>query len=559
MNKYKIILSVLIFAAIAIIILLFTIKKNSSLSIIYPFNNAIFPPEFPAPTFKWKSEIQDSSLWEISLTTSNQKYSINAVAQKAEWTPDESKWDSIKFHSNYNKIYFKIKKSGNYLNSGQICIQISRDSVAASILYRQMPIPFILAEKNLDSMNFMLINLGSKNPPHTAMKGFPVCGNCHSFSADGKTIGLDLDAGRRDKGGYFVSAIKDTIFFNREHYLSWSKIERRRTFGLFSKLSPNGRYIVTTIKDRVVTRNFPYDSYEHITFSQIFFPVNGHLAIYDRQNHTIKELPGANLDEYVQSNAVWTPDGKNIIFSRAKSLPLDSDLYEINVQDNHLIDQFIDRKKSFKYDLCIIPFNHGNGGKAELIKGASNNGKSNYFPAVSPDGKWLVYCQADNFIPVKGGKVRKLKSNLNSMNSWHAWSPNSKWIVFASKGLSPYTDMFLTHIDEKGNASIPVLVEKARVNNRVINYPEFINCRPQDTFVMEYDYVELAHIDRVVNEGHMEKARQLFYQLESQQPFLFSEDYLYLSNLLIKMGLPKEAKKYSQLAEHNINSNIFNN
>jgi hypothetical protein len=34
-------------------------------------------------------------------------------------------------------------------------------------------------------------------------------------------------------------------------------------------------------------------------------------------------------------------------------------------------------------------------------------------------------------------------------------------MVFVSKVLGPYTNMFLTHIDEKGNASIPVLVEKA--------------------------------------------------------------------------------------------------
>ena len=84
-------------------------------------------------------------------------------------------------------------------------------------------------------MNYMLINIGSKNRPHTAMKGFPVCGNCHSFNADGSTIGLDLDAGLRDKGGYFVSQIKDTVLFDPGNYMSWSKIEKRRTFGLSLK------------------------------------------------------------------------------------------------------------------------------------------------------------------------------------------------------------------------------------------------------------------------------------------------------------------------------------
>jgi hypothetical protein len=49
-----------------------------------------------------------------------------------------------------------------------------------------MPIPFVLAEKFLDSMNYSLINIGSNEPPHVAMKGFAVCGNCHSFSNNGK-------------------------------------------------------------------------------------------------------------------------------------------------------------------------------------------------------------------------------------------------------------------------------------------------------------------------------------------------------------------------------------
>jgi hypothetical protein len=79
------------------------------------------------------------------------------------------------------------------------------------------------------------------------------------------------------------------------------------------------------------------------------------------------------------------------------------------VQDEDLIDQFVKRKKTFKYDLCIIPFNNKNGGKA-------------------------------------------------------------------------------------------------RVAYRVINYPEFVNRMPGDTFVMEYDYVEIAHIRNALKKSNIEKA-----------------------------------------------------
>lgn len=125
--------------------------------------------------------------------------------------------------SDFGKITFKVKRRGKTEQDAQGSLCISRDSVNASVLYRQMPIPSVLAEKQLDSMNFMLIDPGSREQPHFAMKGFPVCGNCHSITLDGKTMGLDVDAGRRDKGGYFITEINDTVKFNIDNFMSWSK------------------------------------------------------------------------------------------------------------------------------------------------------------------------------------------------------------------------------------------------------------------------------------------------------------------------------------------------
>ena len=570
MRRSIIIASALLLIAICGVILFFIRKPDpaSELKISYPFNSALFPPEFPAPQFQWWSVVKDTASYEISLYTRNKKYSLKAKTRNREWTPPDDTWDSIKYFSENDKVYFTVKRSGSHKRVSKSSFSFSMDSVGASVLYRQMPIPFIIAEKTLDSMNFMLIDFGSKQKPHTAMKGFPVCGNCHSFSADGNTIGLDLDAGLRDKGGFFVSEVTDTILFNIENYNSWSKLEKRRTFGLFSKLSPDGRYIVTTVKDRVIMKNYPMTPPENIIYSQLFFPVNGHLAIFDRLTGNYQELAGANLDEYVQSNAIWTPDGKNIIFSRAEALPMGKDIYEIDVKDEEIVNQYAERKKGLKYDLYIIPFNEGKGGKALPIKGASHNGKSNYFPAVSPDGKWLIYCQAENFmllmpdsrmyiIPLEGGEARLLKSNFRSMNSWHSWSPNSKWMVFVSKVLSPYTDMFLTHIDQDGNASVPVLVEKARVPYRVVNYPEFVNREPDSTFTMTYDFVELAHMNNAIKKGEFEKAKELFFKLEKQNLFFFRQDCEDLSFMLNILGLKEEARKYDELAKHTIDSELF--
>ncbi len=542
-------------------------ESSGGITVVNPINDALFPAEFPAPAFEWFSRTRDVGIWDVTLTAGNKGITISGVTSATKWKPRESAWDSIKSFSAHNKVYFSVKLRGKNDQNARVSFRISRDSVGAPILYRQMPIPFAIAEKQLDSMSYMLIDPGSSGSPHFTMRSFPVCGNCHSITSDGRTIALDLDAGRRDKGGYFVADIKDTIKYDINNFMSWSKTIKRSTFGLFSKISPDGKYIVTTIKDRVISRNPVLNTPESFAYSQLFFPVNGHLAVYNRETHVLKELPGADSEEYVHSNAFWSPDGKSIFFCRAKALPRGKDPYEIAVTDLKIQDEFADRKRTFRYDICVIPFNDGNGGTAVPVKGASNNGKSNYFPAVSPDGKWLVFCQADNFmnlmpdsrlyiVPAQGGKSRKLKCNFSAMNSWHSWSPNGRWIVYSTKGLSYFTDLFLTHIDEKGKESIPVLLDRARVDHRVCNYPEFINRKPGEPFTMEYDYVELAHIKMALKDNDREKAIRLFHQLVQQDPFFFKEDYQVLCGYLIRMGLPDEAAKYAIIAEQAVNSNV---
>jgi hypothetical protein len=46
------------------------------------------------------------------------------------------------------------------------------------------------------------------------------------------------------------------------------------------------------------------------------------------------------------------------------------------------------------------------------------------------------------------------------------------------QGRSPYTQMYLTHIDRDGNDSPPILIDNATAANRAVNIPEFVNVPP---------------------------------------------------------------------------------
>lgn len=187
--------------------------------------------------------------------------------------------------------------------------------------------------------------------------------------------------------------------------------------------------MVSTVKDRssfVATEGFEY--------SQLFFPIKGILVIYDRKTRKYWSLPGADDPDYVQSSPCWSPDGHYIYFARAPvyHLPGAEKINDI-ILPTSMATEFIERKREFKYDIYRIPFNNGTGGQATPVVGAGKNGKSNYFPGISPDGKWLVFTQAENFMllqpdsklsimPVEGGQPREMKCNTTNMNSWHSVS-----------------------------------------------------------------------------------------------------------------------------------------
>jgi len=226
---------------------------------------------------------------------------------------------------------------------------------------------------------------------------------------------------------------------------------------------------------------------DNLEYSQLFFPIKGIIAVYDRVRKGFYALPGASDRKYVQSNPNWSPDNNEILFARADryiSSRIDnSGSVLLNLED---ADEFISGQKDFKFDLYRLKFNDGKGGQAIPVQGGSSNDMSNYFARYSPDGKWIVFCQAKNFMllqpdsklyimPAEGGIPRLMNCNTKNMNSWHSWSPNSRWLVFSSKCRGSYTQLYLTHIDENGNDSPPVFLENLVIDNKAANIPEFFS------------------------------------------------------------------------------------
>jgi len=519
-----------------------------AITIDYPAEGSVFPPEFLPPTFlfrdgsraaAWAIEVAfgDGGL-PIHVRAAGERMKIGEVdprcfgdtneppkltpeqAAARTWKPDAETWAAIKRRSVERRATVTItgyadERLQTVVSRGEVGIRTSRDPVGAPIFYRDVPLMPSELEKGVikplsaEAVHYITWRLKNVGQPGSRklIEGFPTCANCHSFSRDGKTLGVDVDGPQNDKGLYALVDVKPQTSIRNEDVIQWrsfrGKLGGQLRVAFMSQVSPDGRYVVTMIndpgtKDDVQGRYY-VANFKDYRFLQVFYPTRGILAWYSRETGQLQPLPGADDPRYVQACAMWSPDGKYLVFVRAEA----KDPYPEGVPMAQYAND--PNETQIKYELYRIPFNGGRGGKAEPVAGASRNGMSNSFPKVSPDGRWIVFVQAKNgllmrpdsqlwIVPARGGVARRMRCNTPLMNSWHSFSPRGRWLVFSSKGRSPYTQMYLTHIDEDGNDTPAILVEDATAANRAVNIPEFVNIPPDGLMAIDSPATEFYRL-----------------------------------------------------------------
>ena len=497
----------------------------------YPSAGSIFPPDLVPPTFEWRDSDPRANLWVIEFAfgdgskplrvqSPGPKFQLGPIDERCakagaatpqltpnqlnghSWQADAVTWNEVKKHAVSQPVTVRFfgyegKKTNKAVSSGRTTLSISRDPVGAPIFYRDVPLAPVssgargviapLPPEAVPLIAWRIMDL-STGRSRVMMEGLPTCANCHSFSKDGKWLGIDVDGPQNDKGLYALVPVRSATFIRNENVIRWNSFSddpAKKRFGFMSQISPDGQYLVTSteppdaqmkgLEDRLF--NGVYRDYG---FGQVFYPTRGILSWYSKATGRLQPLPGADDTKMVQTSAFWSPDGKYLIYSRAMARdPFPPDAKEATYANSP-------DETQIQYDLYRIPFNGGEGGTPEPVRGASGDGMSNNFPKVSPDGKWIVFVKNKNgllmrpdselyIVPSEGGTARRMNCNLSRMNSWHTFSPNGRWLAFSAKGRSLFTQLFLTHIDENGSDSPAILVENMTAANRAVNIPEFVN------------------------------------------------------------------------------------
>jgi hypothetical protein len=270
-------------------------REPVPITIDYPLEGSIFPPEFPAPAWLWRDESGKAVSWDIHVAFSDGSPPIRTAstgermrigeidpacvsstnkppeltpkqAAAHSWRPDETMWTAIKKRSTGHPATITITghlrgDSKTAVSRGSVSILTSDDSVGAPIFYRDVPLMPSENEKGvikpLDKSAVPLIawrlrNVAQKQSK-VLMRGLHTCANCHSFSADGKTLGMDMDGPRNDKGLYAIAQVRPQMSIRNEDQIAWStfrgRLGSKLRVGFMSQISPDARYVVTMIND----------------------------------------------------------------------------------------------------------------------------------------------------------------------------------------------------------------------------------------------------------------------------------------------------------------------
>ena len=262
----------------------------------YPAEGSVFPPEITPPTFLWRDAAANVTSWTVDIafrdgapgihvTSAGEPMHIGEIDPEAisknnelpkltpeqaaahTWTPDAGTWEAIKTHSVGSPATIAITgfSDGDLkqpASSGQVRIETSRDPAGAPIFYRDVPLmpnqgnKGVIAPLAPEAIGLIKWRLRYLDEPRSrvVMEKISTCANCHSFSADGKTLGLDVDGPQNDHGLYALIPVAKQTAIRTQDVIKWPTVRDpaipRLRAAFMSQVSPDGRYVLSTIDDR---------------------------------------------------------------------------------------------------------------------------------------------------------------------------------------------------------------------------------------------------------------------------------------------------------------------
>ncbi|MFY9151245.1 MAG: hypothetical protein WAO52_04455 [Prolixibacteraceae bacterium] len=425
-------------------------------SIFPDYTGIMMPPNIAPLNFK----INEPGVeFETRFYLENEKpFIIRSTNPKVQIDIDQ--WKKLLSRGKGSKLFIDVfvkAKSGGWEKFQPIINEIASENIDNHLAYRLINTGYVLWN-NLGIYQRNIENFDEK--PILENKSFEFgCLNCHSFAKnDPNKMMIHI---RAIHGG--------TVIYNNGKL---TKVDTKTNYtlnaGAYPNWHPDGNHIAYSVNN---IGQFFCSGEVRIEVADKYSDI----IVYDVEKNTVTTSPKVSTSSR-ENLPVWSPDGKYIYFiSAAPGTEIDKRIKE-------------------KYDLLRIGFdvNTNTWGSIDTIISSKAIGQSISFPKISPNGKFLMFCTADNgyftihhpltdlnLLNLETGEFHKMEINSPETDSYHCFSSGGHWFVFSSKRMDGlFTRPFFSYLDDNGKASKPFVLPQED--------PEFYH-----TFIKNYNIPEL--------------------------------------------------------------------
>jgi Tol biopolymer transport system component len=395
------------------------------ITLVYPNAGAVVPHDLAPIDVQWNGT---TPVYRVTFAADNGNR-LRGYVKSADWIPPANEWAWLEEVAGGHSIALSVDGAtidGNGTPQGPLSssaaqkLAISHDDATGALFYFATTGDQVSGDGTLERLQ-----LGAQKPDKYLNKTNDggKCVGCHALSRDGARVAftfLDL-AGAATGTTMSLGSVDATNPAVQQ--------ATANTTASTSSFSPDGKQIVTAY--------------------------NGKLSIRDA-------VSGALVTDLTTTGAAmfpdWSPDGSTIVFVRSSSActPGQPNFGQASIY-------------AYGGSLVTVTAAGGTWGNEKVLLAAAS-GENNYYPAFSPDGKWIAFTRAltstksswsvansactgqdgsglsyDNpsatawIVPATGGAATALTAANGApmkTNSWPKWGPKADgdflWLSFSS-------------------------------------------------------------------------------------------------------------------------------
>jgi hypothetical protein len=364
--------------------------------IIYPSHETMFPINVSHIRHDWSAGASTNNLFR--LVFEGPKTTVTVYTVNKDWQPTDEQWDWIAESNRGGSVKLTVTaldtaSPGTAYTSQSITELFSIAEVPGAIYYWSTGSAGVMRGLISESVPQKFYT-----DPNAADKG--TCVACHTVSRDGKRLAVGYGGEKLKEVGIPDRNAIVPATGNPDRAVGWT------TFSPDSKLLLVASAGVLTLIDA--------DTGAPVGPNNGLVPLGGQKATHPD----------------------WSGLGDQVVVSIAPT---------------------IGNKDIKTGSIALIPYNNGAWGAPNVIVPSANANDNNFFPAFSPDNKWIVYVNATGnskdqvtshlrIVPVTGGTPKdlvRLNQRVNNAdavtgigNSMPRWAPSTKpgvfWLAFSS-------------------------------------------------------------------------------------------------------------------------------